>query len=209
MQGMTEDERTPDPRLQDDEAELLRRLADGDIAAFDVLYTWYAPGLWRYAARVVRSSELAQDVLHDVFFDLWRRRQELEIQGSVRGYLLRAIKLRAIDTVRHQAVVDRSAPQYRDDLLASRTGAQLAASPQLALEASDLRAAVAAAFHALSEQQREVLLLRWKHQLTHAEIAKILGISTEAAKKTGPANPSDVTTAARAIRGHMIHRRLE
>jgi RNA polymerase sigma-70 factor (ECF subfamily) len=82
-------------RLYTDE-DLLLQIAAGDRHAFSILYSRYWDELFTSAARVLRGTEEAEDVIQDVFLSLWKRREELSVSGSVAGYLHTSVRYKAI-----------------------------------------------------------------------------------------------------------------
>ena len=60
------------------------------------IYHTYADELYRYAHMIVRDKQLAEDVIHDVFTDLWSNRKSLDKIRNIRLYLFSSIKRRAL-----------------------------------------------------------------------------------------------------------------
>ncbi len=65
-------------------AQILRCLKDGDMQAFSLVYNFYWDGLYTFALRLMKEESLAQDVLHDVFTELWARHKRLNIESSLK-----------------------------------------------------------------------------------------------------------------------------
>ncbi len=162
----------PDPR------RLAARLAADDESALDQLYYAYATPLYRFVYRHVGSAEEARDVVQDVFLKLWRQRHQLRPETDLQPYLYAMARNRAMDHLRRRRLEERV------------RGAQLAASPAEAtfnagpaadelVAADEVAAAIRGALEALPHRQRDVLLLRWRCQLTNEEIATELGISVK------------------------------
>jgi RNA polymerase sigma-70 factor (ECF subfamily) len=117
-------------------------------------------------------------VVQDVFFDLWQRRATLPLtDNGLAPYLFGAVRNRVLQYLRHQHIVDRAALTPTEPL---GLGAGPAA-PDAEVTANDLHTAFHAALGHLSELQRSVLMLRWMHGLSYAEIAEALSISPNAA----------------------------
>ncbi|HZS57723.1 MAG TPA: sigma-70 family RNA polymerase sigma factor [Gemmatimonadaceae bacterium] len=96
-------------RVTQAERDIVRRLRAGDEDAFDVVYErWHEP-MRRLAASYVRGE--AQDVVHDVFLNLWRGRATLRVRQSLGGYLLAAVRNRAIDA-RARVAREQRFPQW-------------------------------------------------------------------------------------------------
>jgi len=94
--------------------ELLDRLRLGDASAFDALFRAHYAELVTSAERLVGERTVAEDVAQEVMLELWRRRGSLVVQESVRAYLFRAVRNRALNQLRHERMKQRTAPLLRD-----------------------------------------------------------------------------------------------
>lgn len=74
------------------ESELLRKLAQGDEAAFTSIYYQYWKLLFSVAANKLDNFADAEEVVQEVFADLWKRREEINIRQSLKSYLAAAVK---------------------------------------------------------------------------------------------------------------------
>ena len=154
------------------ERELLERLRRGDEGAFDAIFRAHYPGLVTFLDRLLRGRGEAEEVAQEVMLELWRRRDGLDIRESLRAYLYRAARNRALNVLRHERVVEAAAPYAR-----MPESEQARAEPDL-LE-QELDAAVAAAVAQLPERCREIFQLSRVNGLRYVEIADTLGISVK------------------------------
>lgn len=160
------------PRPVADDRTLLERLNTGDQAAFDAVFRAHYAHLVAFAQGMLRDRAAAEDVAQEVMLELWRRRGELAIQDSLRAYLLRATRNRALNQLRHANVQRRAEPHLMGEEAVAATGtAQLVAS--------ELREAIAQAVAELPPACREVFELSRGRGLRYAEIASTLGISVK------------------------------
>jgi RNA polymerase sigma-70 factor (ECF subfamily) len=154
---------------ESDEA-LVRSIANGDTSALAALYDRHAPLMLGLARRIVVGKSEAEDIVHDVFVEDWRRAADYDrARGSVKAWLLLRTRSRAID-FRKSASVARTVPTGDADWLAS-----LADSRALDSEAPD-RARLRQLLATLNDDQREVLFLGYFEGLSSSEIATRLGI---------------------------------
>jgi RNA polymerase sigma-70 factor (ECF subfamily) len=153
-----------------DDAGLLRRLTTGDQDAFDSIFRAHYGHLVAFAQGLLRDRAAAEDAAQEVMLELWRRRGELAIQESLRGYLLRATRNRALNQLRHANVRRRAEPDLIGEDSVPARGASV-------LVAGELRSAIIAAVAELPPACREVFELSRGHGLRYAEIASTLGIS--------------------------------
>jgi RNA polymerase sigma-70 factor (ECF subfamily) len=163
-----------------EDTRLVARVRAGDVAAYTQLFDAYVPRLWRFAARQLGSVDAAQDVVQDVFLDLWRRRATLDPTVSVEAYLFGAVRRRGLHLLRHERAVADSAE--RGGAVPTAWRAVAPVSPEDAAQAAELEAALAAALAPLSELQRSALALR-RAGLTHVAIGAALQITPDAARK--------------------------
>jgi RNA polymerase sigma-70 factor (family 1) len=82
------------------ELELIARLAKQDKQAFTIIYNRYAEQLFYHALKYVKSSELAEDAVQDVFVKLWNQSQTLEINYSLQAYLFRSIQNHLLNVIK-------------------------------------------------------------------------------------------------------------
>jgi RNA polymerase sigma-70 factor (sigma-E family) len=140
--------------------------------ALVALYTAHYRSLVRLAALLLHDVAAAEDVVQDAFVAMhgsWRRLRDPE---KALAYLRQAVVNRARSRLRHLKVVERKAPAPMPDAASAEYGA---------LRELD-RADVMAALRALPTRQREVLVLRYYTDLSEAQIADAMGISTGAVK---------------------------
>src|SRR5262249_48805922 len=111
----------------------------------------------------------AEEIAQDVMLELWRRRESLSLE-SLRAYLIRATRNRALNQIRHDKVTRRAEP-----FAAGETTSPSSAEADLADQ--EIEQAVKQAVQTLPERCREVFELSRVHGLKYAEIASTLDIS--------------------------------
>lgn len=159
-------------RDQPDDRDLLGRLRAGEQSAFDAIFRGHYATLVRLAEGMLRSRAAGEDVVQEVMLELWRRREEVVIQESLRAYLVRSTRNRALNQIRHANVQRKAEPELARDEAVSATGTSL-------LVANELREAITAAVAELPPACREVFVLSRTHGLRYMEIAATLGISVK------------------------------
>jgi RNA polymerase sigma-70 factor (ECF subfamily) len=152
----------PDP-----DVEVVRAIAAGDRTALADLYDRHSGMLLGLALRIVRDRREAEDLLHDVFLEIWKSAKSYDPdRGRVRTWLAIRMRSRALDQQK-SARVSRNAG---DDSVLERVAADsdLAESPD--------RGRVRSALVALSSEQRQVLELSYYEGLSCSEIADRIGV---------------------------------
>ena len=161
----------------DGTGDIAARVRAGDERALEALFRQHHASLCEFAVRYVREDALAEELVQDLFTDLWVRRAEWQLRGSVRGYLFSAVRNRALNLRRHQAVErDWERAEAASEVHAMHQ-APLPADERL--EREELRIRVDAAVESLPERCRLVMHLRWRERMRHAEIAAVMGISVK------------------------------
>ncbi len=166
----------PDARAPEyTDAELVQRVRHGDEAAFEALFlAWYEP-LCRFVAGYVSGPDIAEEVVQGVFVRIWENRGTWLVRNGLRPYLFQAARNGALNQLKHEKVKRSFAERVAR--WGSRPGAaQPDPGPELHQEGRDFAAAVARAVAQLPHHYRDVLLLRARHQMTHAEIARVLDL---------------------------------
>ena len=82
------------------DAELISLLQQDDQTALRVLYDRYFRQLYYFAIRALKSKELTEDVVQDVFIKIWEKRHELETIDSLRPYLFTVTKRHVLNVIR-------------------------------------------------------------------------------------------------------------
>jgi RNA polymerase sigma-70 factor (ECF subfamily) len=146
------------------------------LDAFQQLFDAHAESLRRYARRIVRSREAAEDLVQEVFFRLWRGWETVDTGPGIRAYLYVATRSRALNYLRHEDT------EARARVLAFPRGVTadepaLPPEGEKQLESDDITRAIEQVLAGMPPRQREVAALRLRHQLSTADIAHRLGIS--------------------------------
>jgi RNA polymerase sigma-70 factor (ECF subfamily) len=152
--------------------DLVERISRGDESAFEALFREHYTVLVRFAEGLVRSREGAEDAVQDVLLNVWRNRETFRVEDSVRAYLFRAVRNRALNQLRNERVRRDAGPR-----LAGESGSAPRGDVELAER--DIDRAVREAVNALPPRCREVFELSRGQGLRYAEIATVLGISVK------------------------------
>jgi RNA polymerase sigma-70 factor (ECF subfamily) len=151
-----------------------------DPESFERAYTEYAPSAFAAAHRVLRDPVAADDVVQEVFVQLWRRPQAFDDRrGSLRGYITMLARSRALDQWRTQAAraraVDRLAQRAERDASHERSAAEHVIERERS-------ASIVSLLDLLPARQREAVLLAFAGNMTAAEIATVVGVPRGTAK---------------------------
>src|SRR5262245_2084208 len=157
-------------RKSSSDKALIRRIAAGDQSAMRALFARYRVALYRWLLRLVDDGALAEDLLSEVFLDVWRQAASFEARSSVSTWLLAIARYKALSARRRRtnAELDEAVPDIADD-------------PEVTLK--NRAEALRQSLLRLSPDHREVIDLAYYHGKSVKEIAEIVSIS-EATVKT-------------------------
>src|SRR5499433_2668972 len=158
-----------------DEA-LIKRIADGDRLAMRQLFSRHQVPLYRWLVRIVRDEALAEDLLSEVFLDVWRQAVSFEARSLVSTWLLAIARYKALSALRRRSDAEL------DEATVS-TVPDIADDPEVTLQKKDRAEALRQSLLRLSPDHREVIDLAYYHGKSVKEIAEIVSIS-EATVKT-------------------------
>lgn len=157
-------------KTEREDLDLIRRMAAKDSAALEKFYDRYNRLAFALVLRIVRIREDAEDVLTDVFWQVWQQAGRYEAsRGKPVGWLLTIARTRAIDCLRSS----ERHPVGTDDVEEFRKPAQEAQDDPFVLAGT--QRAVAKCLDALSEQQRTPLKMAYFDGMSQTEIAAALG----------------------------------
>jgi len=155
--------------LNDGDAELVRAVARGDRPALAQLYDRFSPILLAVATRILGERREAEDLLHDVFLEVWRQAADYDsARGSVRAWMLIRLRSRAIDRRKSAGSSRVVSLEGETERGGEEREATVHEDPTLAPDRSAIRRALAA----LPEEQRVVLELGYFEGLSSSEIAE-------------------------------------
>ena len=168
------------PTDADPEVVRLVELArEGDSTAFAAIYDRYLDQVFGYVRRRVGSTTVAEDLVGDVFLRAWRRFDRFEWQGVDLGaWLMTIARNRVHDHFKSAKFrLERTTDEFADSPPATAID-----DPEHLTEARDLARTLAMALEELKDEHREVIELRFVHDLSVAETAAVLGRTTGATK---------------------------
>ena len=154
--------------------ELVTLLAGNDARAFETLYQRHAGAMYAYAFRKVPVPAIVEDLLQEVFTNVYRRRTELAHIENVPSYLYNALRNRIFNELRNSLLHE----QHHQQMPSGQT-----ADLHINYDLRELEKAFAAALDKLTERSREIFLLSRRDHLSYKEIAEKLGISVKAVEK--------------------------
>jgi RNA polymerase sigma-70 factor (ECF subfamily) len=155
---------------------LIARIADGDRLAMQVLFARHQVRVYRFVLRLVRNEATAEDLISEVFLDVWRQAGKFEGRSAVSTWMLSIARFKALSALR------RKPEEELDDAMAERIE-DCADDPETTVAKKDKAAVLRECLSRLSADHREIVDLVYYHEKSVEEVAGIVGIP-EATVKT-------------------------
>ncbi len=155
---------------------LIKRIANGDQLAMRLLFGRHQVQLYRWLVRLVRNESLAEDLLSEVFLDVWRQAVSFEGRSSVSTWLLAIGRYKALSALRR-----RTDMQLDDEIAAAIPDP--ADNPERALQNAERTELLRRSVARLSPEHGEVIDLVYYHGKSVKEVAEVVGVA-EATVKT-------------------------
>jgi RNA polymerase sigma-70 factor (ECF subfamily) len=158
-----------------DEA-LISRIAAGDRLAMQVLFARHHVRVYRFVLRLVSNPTLAEDLISEVFLDVWRQAGKFEARSAASTWLLAIARFKALSALRRK-------PEEELDEEAAGAIEDPADDPEVSVQKKDKGEILRKCLTALSPDHREIIDLVYYHEKSVEEVAVIVGIP-EATVKT-------------------------
>ncbi len=159
------------------DTELVALLKEGDQPAYTVIYHKYFDSLYLHVCQRLGNAEEAKDIIHELFAQLWNKRDHLQIKSSLSGYLHTAVRNRVLDYIAHQQTESRYVESLQGYL---QQGYYL--TDHLIRE-KQLNALIDQGINELPPKMKIIFELSRKEVLSNKEIAQKLGLSEQTVKK--------------------------
>jgi len=154
---------------------LLEQIADGDRTAMHTLYSRHNVRVYRFVLRSLRDATAAEDIVSQVFLDVWRTAGQFEGRSQVSTWLLSIARFKALTALRqrrHEDIDQDNVREIPDD----------ADTPEASLDRSNVNAILRACIAKLSPAHREIIHLVYYHEKSVEEAGEIIGIPQSTVK---------------------------
>jgi RNA polymerase sigma-70 factor (ECF subfamily) len=155
--------------VESTDEKLIERIARGDQLAMRALFSRHRLRVYRFVLRMVRDVTLAEDLLSDVFFDVWRQADRFEARAAVSTWLLGIARFKALSALRRRQNVE-----FDDEMAA--TIEDPADNPEVALQKKNSGEVLRHCLATLSPEHGQIIDLVYYHGKSIREVAEIVGI---------------------------------
>jgi len=153
---------------------LIKAIGRGDRQAMALLYGRYHVQVYRFAHRITGDASLADDIVSDVFFDIWRKANAFKAKARLSTWLLAITRNKSLSALRRcrDNYVDCEAIELTDP----------ADGPEISTHKRNRSEAIRRCMSQLSVAQREVVDLVYYHEKSVTEVARIVGVPASTVK---------------------------
>lgn len=166
--------------MEENVTHITRKLQEGDNDTYVFLFRKYYVPLCSYARRYVGRKDVAEEIVSDTFFNLWRTRSTLKIHSSVKSYLFHAVcnnSLYYLRKLKKEDLLEDYFSGVSSENMGFVAAAEEVSSDSLIL--NDLSKAIDQAVRMLPPQQQTVFKLKRYEGKKLSEIALIMGLSVK------------------------------
>ncbi len=156
--------------------ELVAKLRKGDQFAYTEIYNRFKVPLYTFLWKRSNDKELVRDILHDIFLMIWEKRESINYETSLSGYLFSAARNKLLDLIAHQKVKQRYIDSFYTFINIIDT------STDYLIRSKELSVRIAQEIAGLPPKTREVFELSRVSNLSRKEIAAQLGVSEQTVK---------------------------
>ena len=154
---------------------LIGRIASGDRLAMQVLFARHHVRVYRFVLRLVRDESVAEDLISEVFLDVWRQAGRFEGRSAVSTWLLAIGRFKALSALRRRP--DEELDDETAEAIEDPTD-----DPEVAIAKKDKSAVIRKCMSGLSAEHREIIDLVYYHDKSVEEVAEIVGIPENTVK---------------------------
>lgn len=144
-----------------------------DLPSFEAMFRQYYQMLCAYAYRFVNDADTAEEIVQELFYKLWEKKSELQINSSLKSYLYSAVHNRCLKFIEHRNVESR----YRSYYLSHES--EIDNEPQHSSNARELQGIIDSTLDSLPERCSRIFRLNRFEGLKYHEIAAKLSISVK------------------------------
>lgn len=155
------------------DTDIIPQIAEGNKNAFETLFKSHYANLCGYAVKYVWELEQAEEIVQDLFFNLWNKRSNLYISSSIESYLFRAVRNACLNYLKHKKIRDNYVSSVQDTY---NSGQGLDDNP---VETLELQKNIDEAIESMPPERKKIFLLSRYEGLKYKEIAEQLGISVK------------------------------
>jgi RNA polymerase sigma-70 factor, ECF subfamily len=154
-------------------SQIIDKIRKGDLKAFEKVFRDNYEQLCDYAFRFTKDEDLAEELVQDIFYRIWKKHEQLMITSTLEGYLFQSVKNHCLQYFKHKAVELKYAEKVK---METQT---LAYEPFEELENKELNDKIESTLRSLPDKCREIFMMSRFDGLKYQEIADKMAISVK------------------------------
>lgn len=159
--------------MQSTESDKILKIREGDIGSFEQVFHSHCKELVRYANTILKNTDEAEDIVQQLFVNLWQKRESLQVNTSIRSYLYRAVHNNCLNRIQQLSV------QQTYTAYLGYAGEQHSAPASAAVQQKEVEKAIEEAMEKLPEQCRKIFKLSRQEGMKYQQIADELNLSVK------------------------------
>jgi RNA polymerase sigma-70 factor (family 1) len=159
--------------LEPQERTICESIRNGDQKAFELVFKKFYGNLCAYANQILYDQDMAEEIVQELFFQVWQKREALMVEVSLKSYLYRAVHNSCLNHIKHNKI-KIAYQQYAKDQNSNITFGQ-----QEAMEAEEFLGVVRKAIAKLQPGRKKIFMMIRYEQRRYKEVAELLGISVK------------------------------
>jgi RNA polymerase sigma-70 factor, ECF subfamily len=179
------------PGSAETDLALIAGMKSNHHPSYEELYNKYAGPLYVFAANKLHSREIAEELVHDVFIRLWEKRDQIEIQSNVSGYLFRMMRNEILQYLR-----STKNTTFIDEMVAIEVVGTEATDENIYFK--EMETQLKSVINNLPDKCREIFVLSREQDLSIREIASHLNVADQTVK-------NQLTKALTVLRRELKH----
>ena len=153
------------------DSEVIEGIKNDNLKIFEYIFRLYYKQLCDFANKYLQSMDSSEEVVQDIFYQIWKKRQELNIKSSLKSYLYTSVKNNCLQQIR----VHNLDLKYENYYISHYNNESI--DPADELKAKELNETIQKALNSLPEKCRQIFEMSRYDGLKYHEIAKQLSIS--------------------------------
>ncbi len=155
------------------DAEIIRRIRQGDKGQFESLFRSSYVSLVRYARTILKDQDTSEEIVQDLFFRIWQDRNKIQVESSLNGYLFRAVHNRCLHWIEHNRIVERHASEMSSAYHENND------NPDDIFRYRELQEKIARILEHLPERCGRIFCMNRFEGLKYSEIAEKMSVSVK------------------------------
>jgi len=153
------------------EQEEIDKIKQGDLKTYERVFRQYYEMLCNYAIMFVKDQDLAEEMVQDIFYRIWKKHHEIQISTTLKGYLLQSTKNQCLQYLRHKTIELKYAAKVKKEIDIP------VYQPEETYESKEITETINLTLQQLPDKCREVFTLSRFEGLKYHEIADKMSIS--------------------------------